>query len=512
MKTNLKITLLGVLGLCMACTSGNKYTPDTTTVTSPKGTTLYQPDSASIARSYKTPDWFRDGKFGIFIHWGPASVPAYDGWYARGMYEKGSHVNQFHEKKYGPVTEFGYKEFIPMFKAEKFDPKAWAKLFKEAGATYVIPVAEHHDGFALYNSTFNKWNSVEMGPKRDLIKELRSAILEENLHFGLSSHRAEHCWFYNLGMKTPSDVQDTTISLYGERIEEPDGGTFDIAYDKHEGSNEHSRQNWLTHMYELIDQYEPELIYFDWTVGKKPFQDVFYKFLAYYYNNAVDWNKGVVVNTKFGYGDNIQVYDLERGKSDKIREYPWQTDTSIGEVFWFYMEDESDLKSADRLVDDLVDIVSKNGNLLLNVGPKADGTIPEKQQAVLREIGAWLNVNGEAIYGTRPWIISGEGDTKDATGHHSEMDAGYTSDDIRFTTKDETLYAVSLGWPDDALIIRSLTESNPQNLKVKSVSMLGSEGQLEWKQTDQGLVVKFPEQQPSDFAHVLKILFIQSAS
>lgn len=507
MKNGLKYLLGSGLVLCMACTSGNAYYPDTSRVSSPKGTDLYQPDSASIARSYKIPDWFRDGKFGIFIHWGPASVPAYDGWYARGMYDKDSHVHKHHEKKYGPVTEFGYKDFIPMFKAEKFDPKAWAKLFKEAGATYVIPVAEHHDGFALYNSVFNPWNSVKMGPKRDLMKELKEAILGENLHFGLSSHRAEHCWFYNKGMEIPSDVQDTTITLYGERIEAPDGGTLDPAYDKYPGSNEHSRQNWLKHMYELIDQYQPELLYFDWTVGKQPFQETFYKFMAYYYNNAVDWNKEVVVNTKFGYGDNIQVYDIERGKSDAIRPFPWQTDTSIGKVFWFYMEDETDLKSTNHIVDDLVDIVSKNGNLLLNVGPKADGTIPEKQQKVLHEIGDWLKVNGEAIYGTRPWTISGEGSNKSDYGYMTDnKQAEYTSQDIRFTTKGDTLYAISLAWSDDRVTIHSLAKKADCDKEITSVSMLGSDETLEWKQTEEGLVVKFPTHKPSDFAHVLKIV------
>ena len=498
-------TFVSAALFCAACSNQPKtYKPDISTVSSPKGTSIYQPDSASIARHYQIPDWFRDGKFGIFIHWGLPSIPAYDGWYGRFMYQEGSPVKAFHEKKYGPVTEFGYKDFIPLFKPEKFDAKAWAKLFKEAGATYVVPVAEHHDGFALYHSTFNPWNSVDMGPKRDFIKELRDAIVGENLHFGLSSHRAENCWFFNTGMQIPSDVQDTTITLYGERIEEADGG-WGPQIETKEGSNAHSRKDWLTHMYELIDQYQPELIYFDWTVGKYPFQPTFYKFLAYYYNNATDWGKGVVVNTKYGYPDNIQVLDIERGKSDKIREYPWQTDTSIGKVFWFYMEDETDLKTTNSLVDDLVDIVSKNGNLLLNVGPKADGCIPEKQQVILREIGQWLAVNGEAIYGTRPWQISGEGETKDATGYMSESKTvAYTAQDIRFTTKGDVLYAIALDWADH-INIHSLRKGNPYNKEVKEVSLVGYNSQLEWQQTKEGLTVKLPAEKPTDYAHVFRI-------
>lgn len=504
-KNDFWLSLLLAIGN-VACQSTQEYRPDISTVRTAKGTEVFHPDSASIASHYTIPKWFSDSKFGIFVHWGPASVPAYDGWYARNMYDVNSHVHKHHVEKYGPVTEFGFKDFIPMFKAEKFDPFQWARLFKEAGARYVVPVAEHHDGFALYNSTFNPWNSVKMGPKRDLMKELREAILSEGLHFGLSSHRAENCWFFSEGMKIPSDVRDTTITLYGERLQEPDGPTLSPEVIHHDGSNEHSRRDWLTHMYELIDQYKPELLYFDWTVGKKPFQETFYKFMAYYYNNALDWGKEVVVNTKFGYGDNIQVFDIERGKSDQIKPYPWQTDTSIGKVFWFYQEDESDLKSVDHLIDDLVDIVSKNGNLLLNVGPRADGTIPESQQNVLREIGHWLQINGEAIYETRPWIKSGEGPNKGTAGYMTDSQQSvYTSQDIRFTTCKDTLYAIVLSWSSDTVVIKSLAKGKSDFRPVSSVSMLGCTEQLEWKQTGEGLVVRFPKKQPTNYAHVLKI-------
>lgn len=489
-----------------SCQSYQKYKPNTETIKTRKGTEVFQSDSASIADNYTIPDWFSDSKFGIFVHWGPASVPAFDGWYARNMYDVNSPVYKHHVEKYGHVTKFGFKDFIPMFKAEKFNPESWARLFKESGAKYVVPVAEHHDGFALYNSTFNPWNSIKMGPKRDLMKELRKAILAEGLHFGLSSHRAENCWFFNKGMNIPSDVQDNTNTLYGERIEEPDGPTLSPDVIHNDGSNEHSRRDWLTHMYELIDQYQPELLYFDWTVGKKPFQKTFYKFMAYYYNNALDWNKEVVVNTKFGYGDNIQVFDIERGKSDQIKPYPWQTDTSIGKVFWFYQEDESDLKSTNHLIDDLVDIVSKNGNLLLNVGPRADGTIPESQQKVLRQIGGWLKINGEAIYGTKPWIKAGEGPNKGTAGYMTDsQQSEYTSQDIRFTTKKEVLYAIVLSWSNDSVAIKSLGKDNKDLTPIHSVSMLGCNEELKWEHNKDGLIVHFPKVRPTDYAHVLKI-------
>lgn len=220
-------------------------------------------------------------------------------------------------------------------------------------------------------------------------------------------------------MDTPSDVQDMSISLYGERLHQPEGKGMTPYYGKYEGSNEKSRREFLLHTYELIDQYQPELIWFDWTVGKYPFQPTFYKFMAYYYNNALDWGKEVVVNTKFGYGDNIQVFDIERGKSDRIRKHSWQTDTSIGKKSWSYCPDEEN-KTPDHIIDDFVDIVSKNGNLLLNVGPKVDGTITDEQKNVLKEIGKWLKVNGEAIYCSRPWVTPGEGENKGTAGYMTD--------------------------------------------------------------------------------------------
>ncbi len=509
MKTSI-INLLAILTVITGSSLGREYHPDISTSSSPQGTNVFQPNAESIAQHYHFPDWYRDGKFGIFIHWGPASVPAHTaGWYARQMYDTNDPAYAYHVKTYGPVTTFGFKDFIPMFRAEKFNADEWMKLFREAGATYVVPVAEHHDGFALYNSTFNPWNAVKMGPKRDLIAELQSAAKKAGLHFGLSSHRAENCWFFNLGKKIPSDVRDGNYSLYGECIDEPDGESFSPEIVEHEGSNEHSRHNWLLHVYELVDQYHPELIFFDWTVGKKPFQPAFYQFMAYYYNCALDWKQDVVVNTKFGYPDNIQVTDIERGKSNTLRPYPWQTDTSVGKDFWFYMKDkDNDVKTPDHLIDDLVDIVSKNGNLLLNVGPRADGTISESQQAALKAIGQWLRINGEAIYGTRPWIVMGEGPTKGTSGMYSDgQSSNFTSQDIRFTRKGSHLYAIVLDRPDSVAVVKTLALGSPSAPQIKEVRMLGYDGVLNWKQTANGLEVQFPapDQIKTQYAYVLKI-------
>jgi alpha-L-fucosidase len=503
MKNNFWLGLI-LIALFIGCTSSvEEYSQDISTYISPLGTDIHKPDSTSLAQNYTIPDWFKDAKLGVFIHWGVYAVPAFGNeWYPRNMYREGSKVYDHHIKTYGPLTEFGYKDFIPMFKAEKFNAEEWLALFKESGIKYIVPVAEHHDGFSLYDSKFNKWNSVNMGPERDIIGELKKASQNHGLHFGLSSHRAENAWFFNGGLEIPSDVQDPQYkSLYGELLEAPGGQTPDCP--EGAGFNENSINNWLKHTYEIVDMYEPELFWFDWTVGKYPFQSTFYQFMAYYYNNAVDWDKGVVVNTKFGYGDNIQVFDIERGKSDKARDFPWQTDTSIGKKSWGYIEGEEN-KTPNQIIDDFVDIVSKNGNLLLNIGPKADGTITDEQQAVLREIGRWLKVNGEAIYATRPWEIASEGAVMGTSGAFSDNEESlYTVQDIRFTTKGDKLYAISLAWTDSDVVIRSIGDDK----KVAGIRMLGSDETISWDQSSEGLRVTFPEKMPTDFAHALEITF-----
>jgi alpha-L-fucosidase len=480
-----------------ACTNTKRnYYPDISGYASPKGTEVYKPDSASIADHYQVPEWFRDAKFGIFIHWGPYAVPAfYNEWYASRMYNEGYESYKHHIETYGKQTEFGYKDFIPLFKGENFNANEWVSLFKEAGAKYVVPVAEHHDGFSMYNSVVNEWNSVKMGPKRDVVGEIKKAAEKNGLHFGLSNHRAEHAWYFTGGTKFPSDVQDPKYrSLYGELLPRPD-------VNKTEGSNEESRQGWLEHIYELIDLYEPELLWFDWTVGMKPFQPTFYKFIAYYYNSAIDWNKGVVINTKGGYAENIQVDDFERGKSGEVKKYPWQTDTSMGERSWSYLKDER-YKSPNKIIDELADIVSKNGNLLLNVGPKADGTFPPEVHERLREIGSWLKVNGEAIYGSRPWVKASEGEVITGKISSDRSEPPYTAQDICFTTNGDALYAISLDWNPEGVVIHSINDS----ARVKEVSMLGSDEKVSWKHTRDGLKVSFPKEKPSEYAHVLKIM------
>ncbi|MFI3281133.1 MAG: alpha-L-fucosidase [Rikenellaceae bacterium] len=506
MKNTLKKSVLAIAALVGTLSCSSSYTPNIESVVSPKGNDLYKADSLSIAQNYTIPEWFRDAKFGIFIHWGVYSVPAYGSeWYSRLMYEEGSDINKYHRATYGPVTEFGYKDFIPMFKAENFDADEWLEVFKASGARYVVPVAEHHDGFAMYDSSFNPWCASKMGPERDIIGEIKVATQKAGLLFGLSSHRCENAWFYEFGMQSPSDVQDLSISLYGERLHEPGFQGMNPEYGQYEGSNEKSRQEWLMHTYELIDKYQPELMWFDWTVGKYPFQPTFYKYMAYYYNSAIDWGKEVVVNTKFGYDDSSQVFDIERGKSDEIRNFAWQTDTSVGKKSWSYTVDEEN-KSPNHIIDDFVDIVSKNGNLLLNVGPTASGQITQEQKDVLYAIGDWLAINGEAIFCSRPWIVATEGDNGGTAGYMTDnQESHYTHQDIRFTTNGNTLYAISLAWSDEDTIIKSLKGVDIRG--VEQVSMLGSEEELSYLMSDNGLIISAPKKMPCDYAHVFKIVF-----
>ncbi len=362
-------------------------------------------------KTYKIPDWYQDAKFGIFIHWGAYSVPAFGNeWYPREMYLQGTKVFQHEVATYGPQSKFGYKDFLPEFKAEKFQPKAWAELFRKAGAKYVVPVAEHHDGFAMYNSALSDWCAAKMGPHRDTTGELEKAVRAEGLHFGASSHRAEHYFFMNGGREFDSDVRDPRYAaFYGPA---------------HAGVTDKNNQKWMAHpdpaylddwlarTAEMVKNYRPEIVWFDWWIGTKEFEPYLKRFAAFYYNDAKRRGSTAAINYKFNaYPEGAAVLDIERGQLDKPSPYFWQTDTSVSIKSWGYIENDT-FRSPQSLIQQLVDIVSKNGCLLLNIGPKSDGTIPEQVQTILLDMGRWLSVNGESIYGTRPWTISGEGPTR----------------------------------------------------------------------------------------------------
>ncbi|PWT94761.1 MAG: alpha-L-fucosidase [Bacteroidetes bacterium] len=460
------------------------------------GQDRYQATWESL-KNYQCPEWFQDAKFGIFIHWGVYSVPAFRSeWYPRQMYQQGSEEFKHHMATYGPQSKFGYKDFIPLFKAEKFDANAWAELFRKSGAKYVVPVAEHHDGFAMYKTALSRWNAAEMGPKRDIIGELSVAVRNQGMIFGLSSHRIEHWWFMNGGRKFDSDVMDPAYAdFYGPAREE------------NETPSPEYMNNWLLRCTELVDKYKPQLFWFDWWI-EQPAMDPYRKtFAAYYYNKGLEWGKGVVLNYKNqSFPDGSAILDIERGKLVGIREQPWQTDDAVGFKSWGFIPDD-EYKSPKYLITNLADIVSKNGNLLLNIGPKSDGTIPEQQQALLLAMGKWLEINGESIYGTRPWKIFGEGPTEVVGGSFGDSKMKpFTQNDIRFTSKGDTLYAIVMDVPSSTVIIKSLSSGSKFG-DVKSVELIGSNEKMEWTQKPNGLNIKNLKTYPSEYAVAYRILF-----
>ena len=426
---------------------------------------------------HPNPKWYEKGKFGIFIHWGPYSVPAFGNeWYPRNMYIKGSRENLHHVSTYGTLDKFGYKDFIPMFKAEKFDPREWADLFEEAGAKFVVPVAEHHDGFQMYKSDLCRWNAAEMGPKRNVLEEIKKEVEEKGMVFGASSHRAEHYWFFNGGRQIPeSDVNDPAYAdLYGpaEGITRNHSSIYDNT-----PSEEHM-EDWLVRTCELVDKYQPKLIFFDWWIQQYAWKPYLRKFAAYYYNRAAEWGVEVAIDAKFdAYVHGSAVKDLERGQLDHITPDLWQNDTSVAKNSWGYTVG-NDYKKPSDIVLDLVDVVSKNGALLLNGRPKPDGTIPEEDAHILREVGKWLKVNGEAIYDTRYWKVFGEGPTVIPEGHFTDTyEKKFTPEDIRFTSKGNHIYAIVLKWPEDGEIhIKSLGDDYV-NLKstIRDIQVLGTD-------------------------------------
>ncbi|MCK4921904.1 MAG: alpha-L-fucosidase, partial [Bacteroidales bacterium] len=469
---------------------------------------VYEANWESL-KQHEVPEWFLDAKFGIYTHWGAYAVPSWENeWYPRLMYsqndkKRASKFYDYHKETWGDVSEFGYKDFIPLFTAENFDAEEWADLFKKSGAQFAGPVAQHHDGLAMWDSELTEWDAVDMGPKRDIVGELAEAIRAQDMKFVTSFHHAFSWKYYEPSYELENtDTKDPEFAGVGK--------IYPPVHKQGDPPTQEFLDDWLNRLKEVIDNYEPDYLWFDFGWGDPAFEKHNQKFFEYYYNAALKWDKEVVVTYKKDHlPRGVAVLDLERGQLDTLASFPWITDTSVDLKSWSYIT-APDYKSVNTLVDNLVDRVSKNGNLLLNIGPKPDGSIPEEQKEMLLGIGEWLKVNGEAIYNTRPWTSYGEGETKMVTGHMTERSnkgRSYTSSDIRFTTNGNDFYATLLDWPEgNKITIKSLhSGENLDKRKIKSIMLLGVEGELEWTRDENGLHVSLPDERPCEHAYSLKL-------
>jgi alpha-L-fucosidase len=459
----------------------------------------FQPTWDSLKENYKVPQWFIDAKFGLFMHWGLYSVPAHHNeWYEKHMYTDGAD-GQWHVEHFGPQDKFGYKDFIPLFTQSNFNANAWAELFKKSGAKFVVPTAEHHENFALWDSQVTPFNAVKMGPHRDLIGELVTAVRKQGLKFGVSNHGIENFQFINPPADMAAQMKAEQADLY-----DPKWADFYNVADRSDAACERFLTNWFARNVELIDKYQPDMLWFDNGVDQRYLDPLKLRVAAYYYNRASEWGKEVSISTKkAAYAPSNKntetigsIIDFEKigGRSPSgIRTGEWQVDEPIGST-WGYTSDEH-FSGPAPIISKLADTASKNGTLLLNLSPKADGTFPPEITSTLLEIGQWLGVNGEAIYDTHNWTKFGEGGGRGQPGLN-----------IRFTVKGDSLYAIILGnWPGEEAVITSLATTNSPDGKIKTVALLGSKGKLQFTQDETGLKVKLPAAAPCKYAYVLKI-------
>jgi alpha-L-fucosidase len=490
----------------------------------PITTGKFKPTDESL-KQYQYPEWFRDAKFGIWAHWGPQAVPRQGDWYARKLYicdqsngesqspsGKPDEDYNYHLTHYGHPSVFGYKDIIPLWKAEKWNPQELMKLYKKTGAKYFVSMGTHHDNFFLWNSKLHKWNAVNMGPKKDVVGLWQAAAKKEGLRFGVSEHlAASYTWFQ------PSHGTDKTGDKAGVPYDGNDPRYEDLYHGKAAASdngwmtkNPVWQKEWFDRIKELVDMYHPDLLYSD---SKVPFENnVGRSLIAHLYNQDIAKNNGKLdaVYTCKESSDHRFVQDVERGILDSISPFPWQTDTSIGD--WFYRTGQK-YTTATEVIQMLVDIVSKNGNLLLNVVQTPEGDLEPDVIAILDGIGKWTAVNGEGIYSTRPWKIYGEGPST-SRAQEKGMFGGlkdvrkYSEADIRYTTKQGVVYAFCMEKPDHDIRLTSFGKnSKSSTLKVTNVALLGSTEKLDWKQENEALIVKKPAKLPDYTVVTFKISF-----
>jgi alpha-L-fucosidase len=491
----------------------------------PMPTGPFQPTWDSIAANYRDPEWFRDAKFGIMMHWGIYSVPAHGSeWYVRYMYGGNAGMMQWHTEHFGPPTKFGYKDFLPMYTAAKWDPDAWATLFKNAGAKYVLAPGEHHDGFSNWDSKINPYNAVNYGPHRDLDGDLIKAVRKVGLKTGISDHSFFHFTFIP--------------ALAGSDQYDPKWAAFYNVADKSNAARTKFMHDWVAKRIETIDKYQPDMLWFDMSTAHA-IDPLKTEVAAYYFNRARQWRREVGISAKGEAWVSGMIMDYEReGRAPmELVDWIWQPDDPITDKFGYVVEQK--VYEPEQFVWKIVENVSKNGNLLLNISPRADGTIPQEQQDTLLGIGRWLGINGEAIYGTRPWTKYGEGPVADlAAAAMAAIRAkgnfpgrvngqntggtgvsgggisrnGYTAADIRFTTNKDTLFATVMNWPADGVPVNitSLAKGQPMQGKVEKVELLGH-GKVKFTQDAEGLKVTFPAEKPCEFVYALKITGLKLA-
>jgi len=508
---------------------------------------MFQPTWESL-KQYKAPDWFRDAKFGIWAHWSAQCVPEQGDWYARQMYIQGSPHYNFHVQNYGHPSKFGFMEIDHRWKADKWQPDILISRYVKAGAKYFVSLANHHDNFDCYDSSHHPWNSVRIGPRKDIVGTWARIARSHGLRFGVTNHSA-HSWHWfqtAYGYDPEGELAGVPYdgftqrgsgkgkwwegldpqALYtGPNMVMPKGITS--IQEANKWHQEHDRlwseepppnnpqfvETWFLRCQELIDKYQPDLLYFDNT--ELPLGQAGLDIAAHLYNSSIKRHRSLeaVLNSKGLKPDHIgtMVLDIERGRADHILDAPWQTDTCIGE--WHYrrsLYEQHRYKTVKQVIQTLVDIVSKNGNLLLNIPLRGDGSIDEDESAFIDGLASWMPANGESIFGTRPFKVFGEGPPDLAgTGNFNEGKARpFTAGDIRFTTKGDILYATALGWPDDGKVtIATLAQGGNEYPKsIGRVELLGSSGPLLFNRQASGLVVTLPQVKPNEYAYVLKIL------
>lgn len=446
---------------------------------------------------YPQAEWLSEAKYGLYFHWNFNSIAGRDGWYGRNMYNPDSKTYAYHKKRYGDPSNFGYKNFEARFKARKFSAHEWVENVERSGGKFVVGMAVHHDGFDLYDSSYTDWNSVDKNPHIDVIGELERETRLKGMQFGVTSHLAWNWHYFSKYMYPNKFDTSTAPELYN--IHNPD-----------DGASAEFAQEWYNRTAELIKNYKPDFLWFDFGTKDPAFCDsLTCKLTSYYYNKSLEWNKQVAMASKFGFENKkSRVIDCEQGKFGYIKYPLWMADCTMNEG-WFYTGNiaAKDTEATGRYwTHQLIDIVSKNGTLLLNIGPLGTGAWPEEFKRELFKMGDWLKVNGEAIYKTKPWHRYGEGVNHFGDGSHYNLGRSLTSNDIRFTRKGNTLYAIICGWGDGEVAIHSLGLNEIKDINIQSVTALGVDDDLLWGVSDEALRVKFPDTiDKEQYAYVLKI-------